>query len=61
MIKLSKIFLVACLIVATVGFSDLGNAMFSGFCRAIGAVLFILTFITRIIENAEAEEAAATK
>jgi energy-converting hydrogenase Eha subunit C len=55
--KISKILLVVCLIFAVVGFADIGNSMVSGFCRAIGAVFFILTFATRVIEKAEAEEA----
>ena len=59
--KLSRIFLVVCLVFAVVGFSDIGSSIFSGFCRAMGAVFFILTFITRVIEIAEAEEAKSVK
>ena len=54
--KLSKILLVACLVFAVLGFCDVGNAMMSGFCRAMAAVLFILTFITRMFEGLEAME-----
>jgi hypothetical protein len=33
-----------------------GSSIFSGFARAIGAVFFILAFITKMIEKAEAED-----
>lgn len=54
--KLSNLLLIVCLIALALGFSDVGNAIFSGFSRAMGAVFFILAFITRIMEKAEAEE-----
>ena len=56
--KLSNILLVVCLLGFVVGLADVGGAIFSGFCRAIGAVFFILTFISRVIEKAEAEAAS---
>ncbi len=51
---LFKILVVVCLAGLTLGFCDVGNAMVSGFCRAMGAVFFILAFITKVIEKAEA-------
>lgn len=36
-----------------VGLLNVGNDMFSGFCRAFGAVFFILAFITKAIDKAE--------
>jgi hypothetical protein len=53
--KLSNILLLVCLVAGALGFSDVGSNIFSGFCRAMGAVFFILAFITRVIEKAEAE------
>lgn len=53
--KLSIILAVASVIGLAVGLSDVGSPIFSGFCRAFGAIFFILAFITRLIEKAEAE------
>jgi hypothetical protein len=54
--KLSNIMLAVCVVAAILGFSDIGSSIFSGFCRAMAAVFFILAFITRVIEKAEAEK-----
>ena len=54
-----KILLTICIVGFALGFSGLGNDMFAGFCRAMGAVFFILSFITKVIEKAEAEEKLA--
>jgi len=53
--KLSIILAVAAVIGIAVGLTDLGSAIFSGFCRAFGAIFFILAFITRVAEKVEAE------
>lgn len=53
--KLFNILVLVCLVFAALGFSDVGSSIFSGFCRAMGAVFFILAFITRVIEKAEAD------
>ncbi len=50
---LFKILVVLSLIGLAVGLSDVGNAMFSGLCRALGAVFFVLAFITKAIHKAE--------
>ena len=50
---LFKILTVIALVGLVVGLSDIGDSMFSGFCRAFGAVFFILAFITRTIDKAE--------
>lgn len=51
---LFKILVVVCLTGLVLGLCDVGNAMVSGLCRAIGAVFFILAFITKVIQKAEA-------
>lgn len=58
---LSKILLAVCILGLVLGLADVGNAMFSGLARAIGAVFFILFFITRVLEIASAEEAVDAK
>lgn len=50
---LFKILAVLSIALLVVGFCDVGNAMFSGFCRAFGAICFILAFITKTIDKAE--------
>jgi len=50
-----KILLVLAVAGLGLGLSDVGNAMFSGFCRAFGAISFILAFITKTIDKAEHE------
>ncbi len=50
---LFKILAVLSLIALVVGLSDIGSDMFSGLCRALGAVFFILAFITKAIHKAE--------
>jgi hypothetical protein len=54
---LSKFLLAICILGLVLGLADVGNAMFSGLARAIGAAFFILFFITRALEFASAEEA----
>ncbi len=58
---LSKILLAVCLLGFLLGLGDFGNSMFSGVARALGAVFFILFFITRLFEIAEAAEPASPK
>jgi hypothetical protein len=53
--KTSNILAAVCLILLAFGFSGLGPGVFAGFCRALGAVFFILAFVTRVIEKAESE------
>jgi hypothetical protein len=54
--KLFNILLAACVVFLVLGLADVGNAMVSGFCRAMGAVLFIVTFVTRVVQKAEATQ-----
>jgi hypothetical protein len=49
--KILAVLSITCL---AIGMSDVGNNMVSGFCRAIGSVFFILAFITKVIQKAEA-------
>jgi hypothetical protein len=51
---LFKILVVVCLTCLALGLGDIGNSMVSGLCRAMGAVFFILAFITKMIQKAEA-------
>lgn len=53
--KTSNILAAVCLILLVLGFSGLGPDVFMGFLRAIGAVFFILAFVTRVVEKAESE------
>ena len=48
-----KMLAILSVISLVVGLSNAGNGMFSGLCRAFGAVLFILAFITKAIHKAE--------
>jgi hypothetical protein len=57
--KLPVILFVICLINFLLWLSGVTAATIAGFCLAISAVFFILTFITFMIEKAEAEEAHA--
>lgn len=50
---LFKILAVLALICLALGLGDIGNGMISGFCRALGAVFFILAFITNVVHKAE--------
>jgi hypothetical protein len=59
--SLFKILLTACILGFVLGFSGLGNDVFVGFCRAMGAVFFILAFITKLIQKAEVEEMTTVK
>jgi hypothetical protein len=54
--KISRVFLAASLICIVVGLSQLAGEIFTGFGLAIGAVLFILAYITRAIARAEATQ-----
>lgn len=49
-----KILTILCVVGLVVGLSDIGNGMFSGLARAAGAVCFVLAFITRVLQKAEA-------
>lgn len=51
--KVSNILLAICIVGLVLGLAGVGNEMVSGFALAIGAVMFILAFITRAIEKAE--------
>jgi hypothetical protein len=51
--KLFKILAVVSVAGLVLGLSNVGDEMFSGFCRAFGAVFFILAFITKTIDKAE--------
>jgi hypothetical protein len=51
----SKVLLVISLTGFVLGLSNLGPPMFSGLARAIGAIFFILVYITRVFELIEAE------
>lgn len=53
-----KILLVLSLAGLALGLTDIGNGMFSGLARAVGAVCFALAFITRLVHNAEIESQA---
>jgi hypothetical protein len=44
----SNVLLVICLLGFALGLADVGGAMISGMTRAIGAVFFILYFISRM-------------
>jgi hypothetical protein len=54
--KLSSFLFIISLISLAIGLSDVGSGIFSGLIRAAGAVFFVLAYITRVIEKAEAEE-----
>ncbi len=56
--KMSSILFVISLISLAIGLSDAGSNIFSGLSRAMAAVFFVLAYITRVIEKAEAEEPA---
>jgi hypothetical protein len=56
--KLSSILFIISLISLAIGLSDAGSNVFSGLSRAMGAVFFVLAYITRVIEKAEAEQPA---
>jgi len=56
--KLSSILFIISLISLAIGLSDAGSNEFSGLSRAMGAVFFILAYIRRAIEMAEAAEPA---
>jgi hypothetical protein len=47
----SKKFLAAAIVVEILGLVNFGGVAISGFCRAIGAVLFILFLITNFMED----------
>ena len=51
--KSYRIFTAACLICLALGLADIGNPMISGFLRALGAIMFILAFITKVVHEAE--------
>ncbi len=50
---LFKILATVSIVGLVLGLSDVGDSMFSGFCRAFGAIFFILAFITKTIDKAE--------
>ncbi len=54
--RLSTILFIISLISLATGLTDVGSNEFSGLCRAMGAVLFILAYIRRAIEKAESME-----
>ena len=54
--KLFFILSTACLICLALGLADVGTPIVSGLFRAMGAVLFILSFITKVVHEAEATQ-----
>lgn len=52
--KSSRMFLVASLIFLAAGLSQMAGEIGTGFTLAMGGVLFILAFITRLLAKAEA-------
>ena len=46
-----KKFLTGVIVAETVGLVNVGDLGFSGFCRALGAVLFILFLTTNFLED----------
>ena len=52
----SKKFLVGAIAAEVIGLLDVGGLGFSGFCRALGAVLFILFLITNFLEDEMTKE-----
>jgi uncharacterized membrane protein YtjA (UPF0391 family) len=56
MTKFSKLFLVVSVVAFIAGFGDVGGSIVSGLARAMGAVFFILFFITRLFEAVSAEQ-----
>ena len=53
---MSKALLVICLTGLVLGLSNVGPPNFSGLARAIGAIFFILTYVSRVAELVSAEE-----
>lgn len=51
--NLFKILAVISVAGLVLGLADVGNGMFSGLCRAFGAVFFILAYITKALDKAE--------
>jgi hypothetical protein len=51
--KPSNVFAVIAIATVIPGLADIGSATTSGFLRAIGAIFFIVAFITRLVEKAE--------
>jgi hypothetical protein len=54
--KMSRLFFVASLICIVVGLSQLAGEIFTGFGLAMGAVFFVLAYITRALARAEATQ-----
>ena len=52
----SKKFLTAAIVVELLGLLNFGGVAITGFCRAIGAVLFILFLITNFFEDEMTQE-----
>jgi len=52
--KPSNILFIASVASMAWGLTDVGTPIYSGFARAIGSVFFILSFIARVVEKAEA-------
>ena len=50
--KYCKWFLLVSLLGLAAGFADVGGSMVSGFARAMGAVFFILFFVTNVVSAA---------
>lgn len=54
MSRFSKISLIACLILGVIGFSDIGGeGMFFLLARPMSAILFIVIFISYLMEDQE--------
>ncbi len=52
----SKKFLTGAIVAELLGLLNVGDLGFSGFCRAIGAVLFVLFLITNFLEDEMTKE-----
>ena len=54
--RLSTLLFIISLISLATGLTNAGSSEFSGLCRAMGAVFFILAYIRRAMEKAESME-----
>lgn len=61
MTTLTKILLTLCVTGLVLGIAGIGNTQISGLALALGAVTFVLSFITHVIGKAESEHIEMTK
>jgi hypothetical protein len=52
--KLYSTLVIVALTGLLLGVANVGGEMLSGFCRAFGAVFFIVAFLVRLVDKAEA-------